>query len=114
MGSVPGDDCIDGFDELRDVSESVFVYGSAHDLRQRCKYGWIATWIQFALVHQEINPIAQLARIEPEDRLILFAAREQLLCQNVKTGRVSILDAVFKLFDRQGRRILSRSGDDPK
>src|SRR5580704_15724062 len=114
MGSVPSQDGINGFGELRNVAESVFVKWSANFLRQRCKYGWIATWFQFVFVHQEINPIAQLARVKPKDRLIFFAGREQLLCQDVKTGRVLILDCVSKLFDRQGRRILSRSVEDRK
>src|SRR5208282_1715109 len=114
MGLVPSYDRIDGFGELRNISESVLVKWSTNFFRQRCKYGWIPTWFQFVFVRQEINPIAQLARVKPKDRLIFSAGREQLLCQDVKTGRVLILDCASKLFDRQGRRILSRSVEDPK
>jgi hypothetical protein len=98
------------FGELRNISKSVFVKWSTNFFRKRCKYGWIAAWFQFVFVHQEIKPIAQLARVKPKDRLISFAGREQLPCQDVKTGRVSILDSASKLFDRQGGRILSRRG----
>jgi hypothetical protein len=114
MGLVPSQDRIDGLGEPRNISESVFVKWSTNFFRQRCKYGWIATWFQFVFVHQEIYPIAQLARVKPKNRLIFFAGREQLLCQDVKADRVLILDCASKLFDRQGGGILSRRGEDPK